>query len=216
MQSTPITAGQKTKMPKTGSRRAAMRTKLIQTTIELTYRKGFEALSVQEIADHAGISVGGLYRHISTKSDLLVMACEDIFDGLKEEMIDAIQNEPSISEKLRKAMHAYGNTCFERADTIRVTYREFLSLPHEARARFKEQENEIAQVLQDIIRAGIYANVFVAVDDRIIALEIMFLAHMSSLKNWALHGYDISTIIDEHAKLFLSRLCIPKPLDLAK
>lgn len=189
-----------------------MRTKLIQTTIELTYRKGFESLSVQEIADHAGISVGGLYRHIETKSDLLVMACEDIFDDLKEGMIEAMEHESSISEKLRVAITTYGKSCFERSDVIRVTYREFLSLPHEARTRFKDQENEIAQVLQDVIRAGIYAEVFLPVDARIIALEIMFLAHMSSLKNWALHDYDISTILDEHTKLFLSRLCVSRPL----
>ena len=41
---------------------------------ELIVERGFDSLSVNELAQRCGISVGGMYRHIRTKTDVLVMA----------------------------------------------------------------------------------------------------------------------------------------------
>jgi AcrR family transcriptional regulator len=50
--------------------------------------RGFENLSVNDLAAAVGISVGGMYRYINTKTDLLVMVCQDIYGGLRDQLGD--------------------------------------------------------------------------------------------------------------------------------
>lgn len=179
---------------------------LAKVTVRLIEERGFEALSVSEIAEEAGISVGGMYRYIRTKTDLLVLACEDIFGGLREKIFEAVAAEEGISKKLSAAMQVYWRSCHDRPSLIRLTYREYRSLPPEAKDLYKQRELEIAEVFRDIIRAGRMTGEFRAVDDRVVAHEILFLSHMSMFKGWALLEIDPDRLLAEHIELFISRL----------
>ena len=184
---------------------------LTEVAVRLITKKGFEALSVNEIAAEAQISIGGMYRYIRTKADLLVMACEDIFGGLREQMLKAIDEEQSIENKLVAAMRVYWLACHEREELIRLTYREFRSLPHEAKELYKQRELEISEVFRDLIRAGVITGEFRAVDDRVLAHEIFFMSHMWMFKHWALHDLDFDCLLDEYLELFLSRVRHKEP-----
>ncbi|MAG32792.1 MAG: hypothetical protein CL908_18075 [Deltaproteobacteria bacterium] len=50
--------------------------RIIETTIELAERGGFEAVRLRDVAAHAGVAMGTLYRRFSSKEDLLVAALE--------------------------------------------------------------------------------------------------------------------------------------------
>jgi AcrR family transcriptional regulator len=182
------------------------RRKLAEVTVRLAEERGFDALSVNEIAEEAGISVGGMYRYIRTKADLLRMACEGIFGGLQEEMLGAIHVERGIENKLAAAIRVYWSACYERADLIGLTYREYRSLPAEAQELYKQQELDIANVFRDLIRAGIVVDEFRDADERVVAHEIIFLAHMNVFKRWALPDVDPDRLLAEHVDLFVSRL----------
>lgn len=182
------------------------RYQLAKVAVRLIEERGFEALSVNEIAEQAGISVGGMYRYIRTKTDLLVMACEDIFGGLRTQMLEAASAERGLEGKLSAAMRVYWLACLDRADLIRLTYREYRSLPPGAKELYKQQELEIADVFRDLIRAGIITDEFRAADDRVVAHEIIFLSHMNAFKTWALREVDLDRQLTEHIELFISRL----------
>jgi AcrR family transcriptional regulator len=44
-------------------------------------RRGFEGATMQEIADEAGISAGGIYRYFPSKASLVTSVCADAGDG---------------------------------------------------------------------------------------------------------------------------------------
>jgi len=50
--------------------------RIIETTIELAEQGGFEAVRLRDVAAHAGVAMGTLYRRFSSKEDLLVAALE--------------------------------------------------------------------------------------------------------------------------------------------
>ena len=208
-----VEAGPKKELPQPSSgpqpqqrRSQERRRQLAKVAVRLIEERGFEALSVNEIAEEAGISIGGMYRYIRTKTDLLVMACEDIFGGLREQMLEAVGAEQGLVNKLSAAMRVYWLACHDRQDLIRLTYREYRSLPPEAKELYKRQELEIADVFRDLIRAGIITDEFRAADDGVVAHEIIFLSHMNAFKYWALHGVDLDRLLAEHVELFVSRL----------
>ena len=50
--------------------------RIIETTIELAEQGGFEAVRLRDVAAHAGVALGTLYRRFKSKEDLLVGALE--------------------------------------------------------------------------------------------------------------------------------------------
>ena len=50
--------------------------RIVETAVELAEEGGFEAVRLRDVAAHAGVALGTLYRRFSSKEDLLVAALE--------------------------------------------------------------------------------------------------------------------------------------------
>lgn len=55
--------------------------RIIETAVELAEKGGFEAVRLRDVASHAGVALGTLYRRFRSKEDLLLAA-------LDQEMVD--------------------------------------------------------------------------------------------------------------------------------
>ena len=55
--------------------------RIVETAIELAEKGGFEAVRLRDVASHAGVALGTLYRRFRSKEDLLLAA-------LDQEMVD--------------------------------------------------------------------------------------------------------------------------------
>jgi len=76
---------------------------IVASAVELAEQGGFEAVRVRDIAAHAGVALGTLYKRFSSKEDILVAALEQEV-GLLETFI---QNNPPA-----------GNTPLERIESF--------------------------------------------------------------------------------------------------
>lgn len=173
---------------------------------QLLQERGYGALSVNEVAERASMSIGGLYRYISKKSDLLEMAIDEINLSLYEKMVETSNLERGVTARLVTAFRVYWETCWDTAGAILIAYREWGSLPPEAQRRYLEMETQVADFLADLLRAGVASGEFRQVDDRLMAHELILLAHMRALKGWALRGRDRNVVLEEHITLVLARL----------
>jgi AcrR family transcriptional regulator len=195
--------------PRTGIRQERARQRrhhLSQVVMQLIEERGFDAVSVNEVAKRAAMSVGGLYRHIDTKSDLLEMVCDEINDNLIEDMAEATEAARGVKEKLEAAIRTYWERHWDAAASILVAYREYQSLGEEAKKRYTAEERKIAEFFGDLIRAGVAVGEFRKVDDRLLAHEIILLAHMRALKGWVFEGRTRALVLTEHLDLIFSRL----------
>jgi AcrR family transcriptional regulator len=204
-----ITPPQAAPRPRTGVRQERARLRrhhLSQVVMQLIEERGFGAVSVNEVAQRADMSIGGLYRHIDTKSDLLEMVCDEINDNLIEDMIAATDTARGVEDKLKAAICTYWQRHWDAAASILVAYREYQSLGEAAKKRYTAEERKIAEFFGDLIRAGVAIDVFRKVDDRLLAHEIILLAHMRALKGWVFEGRLRETVLAEHLDLIFSRL----------
>jgi AcrR family transcriptional regulator len=173
---------------RTQQRSLLRRERLAAVAGELIVERGFDSLSVNELAQRCGISVGGMYRHIRTKTDVLVMACESIYGGVLEEMTAAAGRHEDPEEGLVAAVEAYLAACAANRPRILMTYREYGRLPGPARRRYMDREVAIAELLAGLVDAGIEASRFRAVDCYVVAYDVVLLGHLPALKGWALRG----------------------------
>ena len=172
-------------MRSTRPTRADRRRQLAETATELIQEIGYDRVSVNDLADRAQMSVGGMYRYIKNKSDLLVMACEGIYGGLQEDIIEAAGGASDAVGQLRRAMTAYFEACRSNRQQVLLMYREYRNLPPEAKHRYVEREQAITDTFADLIRAGVAEGVFREVDTDVFAHDIVFLGHFPALKSWA-------------------------------
>jgi len=57
---------------------------LLDATVECLVELGYAHTTVQEICQRAGVSHGGLFRHFSSRIELLIHVAEDVGEGLLE------------------------------------------------------------------------------------------------------------------------------------
>lgn len=179
---------------------------LTEVVMELVKERGFDAISVNEVAERAKLSVGGLYRHIGTKNDLLEIICDEINLDLLDDMKAAAAKERGAAAKLEAAIRTYWYRHWDSSDAVLVAYREYQSLSKEAKARYRAEEQQLAEFLSDLIRAGMILEEFREVDDRLLASEIVLLSHMRALKGYVFKGREREDALAELLELVFSRL----------
>lgn len=179
---------------------------LSEVVMQMIQQRGFDAISVNEVAERASMSIGGLYRHISTKSDLLEMVLDEINLNLLEEMTDAAAHEKGATDKLAAAISTYWLRHWESSSAVLVAYREYQSLSDEAKERYTGEERRIASYFSDLIRAGVILDEFRATDEKLLAHEIVLLSHMRALKGYVFKNRVRDEVMAEHLELIFSRL----------
>lgn len=204
-------AGKAVKASGKGARSRQARAKkrrqhLTEVVMELVKERGFGAISVNEVAERASISIGGLYRHIDTKNDLLEMVCDEINLELLDDMRKAAAEQRGAPAKLEAAIRTYWYRHWDSAAAILIAYREYQSFGDDAKERHSEEERRIAEYLGDLIRAGVINEDFREVDDRLLSYEIILLSHMRALKGYAFKGKDRDAVLEEMLELVFSRL----------
>ncbi len=203
-----MTAARPAQLRSAQLRPAQRRELLVTTASRHMIERGFEGFSVNTLAEDVGMSVGGMYRYIKTKSDLLVMACEDIYGGLREQLAEVTTGENPLPDRLRAAIGLYLRSCLTHQDQILLTYREYRNLPRDAQRRYMDREKGIAGVFTDIITAGIRRGIFSpGASPALLAEDIIVLGHLPALKAWALRNEVTAVdLIRQHTELIMSRL----------
>lgn len=75
----------------------AVKQALIQSAIELICSGGLQSLSLQAVADHAGVTKGGLFHHFETKIVLLEVVCRFLLDEFASRVEQYIERNPKCS-----------------------------------------------------------------------------------------------------------------------
>lgn len=65
-------------MKKNGSEKVSTKEKILQASLELFAKKGYDGVSVREIARAVGVRESALYKHFANKEDILQKVIEDV------------------------------------------------------------------------------------------------------------------------------------------
>jgi AcrR family transcriptional regulator len=79
--------------------------RIVATAVELAEQGGFEAVRLRDVAAHAGVALGTLYRRFSSKEDLLVAALDAETRDLERRFL---QRPPKGEDELERVTGFFG------------------------------------------------------------------------------------------------------------
>jgi TetR/AcrR family transcriptional regulator, cholesterol catabolism regulator len=142
--------------------------------LRLFKEKGYHATSMRDIATAVGINKGSLYSYIHSKEDLLIPVFERAM-GVLLEQIEQITADGSLTptERLKRAIHAHVLAVANNLDVLTVYLSEWRQLATESLATNRSQRERYAELFHQILRDGVAAGEFRAMDTRIVMLGMI-------------------------------------------
>jgi TetR/AcrR family transcriptional regulator, cholesterol catabolism regulator len=139
-------------------RRRNREQEVLDAAVEVFWRKGYSAASVQEVADAVGVLKGSLYHYISSKEDLLFR----IFDASHHDalaIMDAVSalDQPPLA-RLREYIVRFVTYYVSNIERVGLYYREWRSIEGERAALIRDQRRDYDRYVRTLIeearRAG--------------------------------------------------------------
>jgi AcrR family transcriptional regulator len=135
--------------------------------------KGYDAASMQDIADAVGLYKGSLYYYVSSKEELLVQ----LFEGRAEQVLAEIDAAASGSgvprERLRTMVRVYMQGVLRNLDSVHVYVREEQALPPPALRDVHRQQRAMRDHFERVIGEGMRAGDFAESDPKLAALALL-------------------------------------------
>ncbi|MES1929969.1 transcriptional regulatory protein [Salinisphaera dokdonensis CL-ES53] len=155
--------------------------RIIDSTLRLANTTGFSAMSLRDLCNDSGLSMGGLYAYIRNKDDLIGLIQSHGFMLTKRTLLDFTQD---ISEPREKLFVAIKSHLFLSELMRPWFYFSYMEAKHLAESRKRDAVNvelETESIYRDILVEGIDAGVFRDIDARLLASLIK-----AMLQDWYL------------------------------
>lgn len=143
--------------------------------------KGYANVTVQEIADRAGLNKATLYYHMESKEELLFSIFDTICALLIRKFKEVMKKPTSPTQKLEEIIHAYLASLTENPQAFRVFVSEGRELRGEHQKHIHKECNLIIRMVEEILHEGVNKGVFRLADTSITALAVL------GMCNWAAH-----------------------------
>lgn len=89
--------------PTRAEKKAATRASLLAAAAEVFAARGFQAASVDEVAEAAGFTKGAVYSHFESKEDLFLAMLDERFAGRIDEVRSVLDEDREMGEQAREA-----------------------------------------------------------------------------------------------------------------
>ncbi|MCB1140079.1 MAG: TetR/AcrR family transcriptional regulator [Leptospiraceae bacterium] len=160
--------------------------RIVSAVISLSQKKGFQGMSLRDLSEETGMSMGALYNYFGSKEELFEMIYSQgrvfVFEVLRSHASD---DNPDV--RLREAIcaHLYLSEALSRVFSFFFMEARNLSLPNQKNVINLEQMTE--SFFEDILQEGKQKGSFSIESPEMIAAAIKAL-----LQNWYLKKYRFS------------------------
>lgn len=150
------------------------RRRLLRAGVEVFDRKGYDAASVREIVELAGVTKPALYYHFGSKEGLLLAILKHGARQFQETMARSVERSGATRERLVALCSDVYTLFGQHLSVARVTHAVFLG-PTEIAPDFDFAvfENSLAAALEQIVREGQAAGDVTAANPSDVALAVM-------------------------------------------
>lgn len=158
------------------------RTRILQEAAKLFTEKGYEATSVQDIAQALGLSKAALYHHFRSKEEILYAISLLALEGLVAAGEKAL-NVEDPKEALCRFMEAHARYFAENRPFFVAMLQGIQSLSPEHRAETVRLRDRHEANLRAILKRGMAAGVFREVDVALAGRAVL------SMLNWMIRWF---------------------------
>jgi len=185
---------------------------ILETAARVFHEKGYQATSIQDIADEVGILKGSLYYYIDSKEDLLYDIIHGVHQGALA-VLDAVEEvDGNALQKIRAFVTHHVTFNLENRMWVGVFFDDFRSLSPERREIVVRERDEYDRFLRNLITLGQKEGVVCPdLDTKLTSLAIL------DMLNFVVHWYQpdgersASAVAQEYADFVVAGLaCTPK------
>lgn len=191
---------------------------IVKALLDLSNQKGFHATSLRDLADEAGLSMGGMYSYFDSKETLVVMVLEEVFATVSE----VISSAPAqVTEDARNHLLWLIETHIKLTDNLLdwflFSFMEEKSLPPTHKEIVRASENFVEEAIRRVIMKGTEEGIFRTNDAGFAAALIIPLLQDWFVKRdkYRLKDVDLERYISETQYFVLKSLGSALPLRLA-
>lgn len=149
---TPVKTRRPAEKGKRGRRPIPMlRQRIIRSATELFGAKGFEQVLTDEVALHAGVGKGSVYRQFGSKEQLYAATVIEGFKHLCNQIEAALGDAQSDRERLTTIVR-HAMTYFWDRRQFFVLLRDPTKLPRAEETRYRTERGRLARLLSDLLR----------------------------------------------------------------
>ena len=133
--------------------RTPRKTVLLRASAELFAARGFRAVSIDEIGHAAGISGPGVYRHFSTKTDILLQLCHEAMDSLLDGALGIVEEGCRGVTRVEALVELHVDFAVRERASQAVYLREQMELPARELRVLRARQRDYEKLWVDALRA---------------------------------------------------------------
>jgi AcrR family transcriptional regulator len=184
--------------------------RLIRTGRRLFLEQGYGNVSMQQIAEHAGMTKGAPYYHFENKTALFVAVSRQVIEDLRDGLLAPFLTDGPLADHLRQGMAAvlqtsHGVLSLWISDFLRVVDPSTRLAIFQETLGFQDLRQLLTPAFTEAAARGELRNVAPSVASRVfMKLLVMTMDEEGyiNMLDW-LHDPDIETTIDELVDVFL-------------
>ena len=189
--------------PLTKRQEQALETKdrIYTAAIDLMDRKGFENITIAEISEKAGVSVGAFYHYFESKNDILAEIFHQADEYFSTQVASGLMKE-SIPDQIVEYFDHYAR--FNVASGVELTQQLF-----NPKIKFFIQEGRpMLTILQDMVRRGQEKGEIRADSSPEEIVRLLFVMARGVVFEWSLYdgSYDLEATMHKYIESLVSTL----------
>jgi AcrR family transcriptional regulator len=161
------------------------RSEIYSAAMKLFLRRGFEAVTIEEICDAADVARATFFLHFSTKEALLTEYGVRANQTLAELIRGA---HGSATATLKSALKMLAERAMQQPDVVRLHVRELLSRPPAFLESQQEQTENLVSLLAAVIGRGQAAGEFRRKIEPALAAVALCATYFALIYEWARRG----------------------------
>jgi AcrR family transcriptional regulator len=147
---------------------------ILERAAKLICEKGYEATSMQQIAEACGLTKAGLYHHITTKESLLLAIMTYGMDLFEERVLAPASEVADPLERLRITMAKNLELVTdETSKSVTIILHEDHSLSGDAHRAINARKKKYVRFLEDAFKAGMARGQLRTVDPKLAAFSML-------------------------------------------
>lgn len=147
---------------------------LLNAATDVFHEKGYEAASLQDIADRLGMLKGSLYYYITSKEDLLYNVIKTVYEGGLANVEKLAASKGGSLDRLRRMIIGHIEYECEHLRPTAVFLHELDSLPEERAHEITDGDHAYRSAFTEVIEDGQSEGVVRPdVDPKLAALQIL-------------------------------------------
>lgn len=174
---------------------------IVNATIKLSCRMGFDAMSLRDLSRESGLSMGALYSYFSSKDDLLSIIQYHGQSAVEKMLRDNTRQESDPAQKLRNAIRTHLFLSELMSQWFYFFFMETKNLNKQYQKISVESELMTERIITDILEEGVEARVFRMDNIQLTGSVIKAMMQDWYLKKWKYKQRNVS--VETYARFII-------------